>query len=158
MGTVELHGIEARPGRPSSGYPIVLDNPADLAAIQGTGYGCRVVPAVVAEVGDGRVGVRLSPLISQGDPAFGHAFFGATCTDPEVTYGYAVSGLNERPLAYLLLTEPSVGGFLGVPDDVLPPLRNSRYREIYGGALIGAGGFSPASAALAVVISPVTRG
>ncbi|GIT46855.1 MAG: alkene reductase [Acidimicrobiales bacterium] len=109
----------------------------------------EVVDAVVAEVGDGRVGVRLSPLISQGDPAFGHAFFGATCTDPEVTYGYAVSGLNERPLAYLLLTEPRVGGLLGGPDDVLPPLRNSRYREIYGGALIGAGGFSPASAALA---------
>ena len=110
----------------------------------------EVVDAVVAEVGDGRVGVRLSPLISQGDPVFGHAFFGATCTDPEVTYGYAVSGLNERPLAYLLLTEPRVGGLLGGPDDVLSPLRNSRYREIYSGALIGAGGFSPASAALAV--------
>ena len=58
MGTVDLHGIEARPGRPSSGCPIVVDNPADLAAIQGTGYGCRVVPAVVAgsRIGGQRVG------------------------------------------------------------------------------------------------------
>ena len=61
-----------------------------------------------------------------------------------------MSGLNERPLAYLLLTEPRVGGLLGGPDAPLPPLRNTRYREIYSGALIGAGGFSPASAALAV--------
>ena len=48
MGTVDLHSIEASPGRPSSGRPVVVDHPADLAGVQGTGYGCRVVPAVVA--------------------------------------------------------------------------------------------------------------
>lgn len=112
----------------------------------------EVVDALVAEVGEGRVGVRLSPQPASGDgrPS-GHAFFGATDSDPEATYGHAVAGLSGRGLAYLLLTEPRVAGLAGAPLDEMPPLRNGRYRDLFDGALLGAGGFSPASAAAAIM-------
>ncbi len=111
----------------------------------------EVVDALVDEVGEGRVGVRLSPQPAPGDgPHDGHAFFGATCTDPEATYGHAVEGLAGRGLAYLLLTEPRVAGLAGGPLDEMPPLRNGRYRDLFDGALLGAGGFTPPSASAAI--------
>ncbi len=112
----------------------------------------EVVDAVVDVVGEGRVGVRLSPgLPSDGlSDVAGHAYFGATCADPEATYGNAVAGLSGRGLAYLLLTESRVGGLVGGPEDPLPPLRNGRYRDLFAGALLAAGGFTPASAADAI--------
>ena len=112
----------------------------------------EVVDALVDEVGKGRVGVRLSPQPPEtGDEEMGgHAFFGATCSDPVATYGHAVTGLSGRGLAYLLLTEPRVAGLVGGPLDAVPPLRNGRYRDLFDGALLGAGGFTPASAAEAV--------
>ena len=122
------------------------------------GNRCRflfeVVAALVAELGAGRVGVRLSP--TSVDPATGklyQMYFGAFSSDAESLYDHAVTGLNDFPLAYLMLTEPRVGALSVTPEaDGSPakPLRNRRFRELYRGMLVGAGGFTPRTAAAAV--------
>jgi N-ethylmaleimide reductase len=113
-----------------------------------------VVAALVAELGPGRVAVRLSPTAA--DPVTGklyQTYFGAVSSDPEVLYDQAVSGLNSFPLAYLMLTEPRVGALSVDPQadrSHAHPLRNRRFRGLYRGTLIGAGGFTPHSAESAV--------
>ncbi len=113
-----------------------------------------VVAALVDECGAKRVGVRLSP--TGVDPATGRyyqTYFGATTSDPEAIYDCAVAGLNDFPLAYLMLTEPRVGA-LSVAPEVDPsnrqPLRNGRFRSLFKGCLIGAGGFIPKTAEQAI--------
>jgi N-ethylmaleimide reductase len=62
--------------------------------------------------------------------------------------------MNQYPLAYLLLTEPRWSG----RDDGNPssdsgftkPLTNQKYRQIYNGTLMAAGGFTPETAAQAI--------
>lgn len=122
------------------------------------GNRCRflfeVVAALIAELGPGRVGVRLSP--TSLDPSTGklyQMYFGAFSSDAEPLYDHAVTGLNDFPLAYLLLTEPRVGALSVMPEadeSQVQPLRNRRFRELYRGMLIGAGGFTPRTAAAAV--------
>ena len=114
----------------------------------------EVVATLAAELGPGRLGVRLSP--TSVDPMTGklhQIYFGAFSSDAEELYEHAVAGLNDFPLAYLMLTEPRVGG-LSLPPEAAAapaqPLRNGRFREIYLGTLIGAGGFTPRNAAAAV--------
>ncbi len=114
----------------------------------------EVVAALVETVGEGRVGVRLSPTAL--DPETGaqsQTYFDATCSDPERTYSHAIKGLNRFPLAYLLLTEPRVGGLSSMPEDdkaYTHPLSNAMFRELFQGVLIGAGGFTPINAEKAV--------
>ena len=114
----------------------------------------EIVAALLEVMGPGRVGVRLSPMVN--DPATGkpnQIYFGVTCTNPETVYSHAVRGLNALPLAYLMLTEPRVGGLSLPPEEETAyshPLSNKRYRAIYDGTLIGAGGFTPLTAASAV--------
>ena len=128
------------------------------------GYGgkianrCRllfeVVQALIDVVGPGRVGVRLSPTsidAHTGQPS--QVYFDCADSDPEALYAHAVSGLNSFPLAYLLLTEPRCGslGLAAVEDAGLrAPIANRRFRALYHGTLMGAGGFTPAGAAAAV--------
>jgi N-ethylmaleimide reductase len=115
----------------------------------------EVVAALVEEMGPGRVAVRLSPTAI--DPATGkfyQTYFGATSSDAENLYGHAVTGLNAFPLAYVMLTEPRVGALSVDPDFDAShghPLRNARFRSLYRGTLIGAGGFTPQSAEAALV-------
>ncbi|HEX4153743.1 MAG TPA: alkene reductase [Steroidobacteraceae bacterium] len=122
------------------------------------GNRCRllfeIVETLVAELGPGRLGVRLSP--TSVDAATGklhQTYFGAFSSDAEQLYEHAVAGLNEFPLAYLMLTEPRVGA-LSEPAEAAAshakPLRNGRLRAIYRGVLIGAGGFTPRTAEAAV--------
>jgi N-ethylmaleimide reductase len=112
------------------------------------------VAALVAEMGPGRVAVRLSPTAI--DPATGRlyqTYFGAVSSDPETLYGHAVAGLNAFPLAYLMLTEPRVGALSVDPEadrSHRHPMRNARFRMLYRGTLIGAGGFTPLTAEAAV--------
>jgi N-ethylmaleimide reductase len=113
-----------------------------------------VVAALVGEIGPRRVAVRLSPTAV--DPATGklhQTYFGAISSDPETLYDHAVAGLNAFSLAYLLLTEPRVGA-LSVDAQAdrsnTYPMRNTRFRNLYRGTLIGAGGFTPRSADAAV--------
>ena len=114
----------------------------------------EVVAALVEIVGAGRVGVRLSPIAIDsltGKPT--QTYFGATCSDPDDVYGHAISGLNDFPLAYLMLTEPRVGGLSLAPQEETAynhPLRNAKFRALYRGTLIGAGGFTPHTAASAI--------
>ncbi|UWQ92074.1 alkene reductase [Rhodobacteraceae bacterium M382] len=113
-----------------------------------------VVAALVDEMGPGRVGVRLSP--THLDPETGHSrqvYFGVRDGDPLALYTHAVEGLNAFPLAYLMLTEPRVGGLSQSPeaeDAYRHPMRNRGYRDLYDGVLIGAGGFTPSTATAAV--------
>jgi N-ethylmaleimide reductase len=114
----------------------------------------EVVAALVDELGPARVGVRLSPCAH--DPATGkpyQTYFGTLFSDPEPLYDYAIERLNDFPLAYLMLTEPRVGGLSVTPEadrSNTHPLRNTRYRSRYHGLLIGAGGFAPRAAGMAV--------
>jgi N-ethylmaleimide reductase len=100
------------------------------------------------------VGVRLSPCAH--DPATGkpyQTYFGTLFSAPELLYELAIEGLNDFPLAYLMLTEPRVGGLSVAPEadrSNTHPLRNTRYRNRYHGVLIGAGGFTPRTAGMAV--------
>ncbi|MEI8299768.1 MAG: alkene reductase [Pseudomonadota bacterium] len=114
----------------------------------------EVVAALVDEVGAGRVGVRLSPTAI--DPRTGRyyqTYFGATTSDPESLYDFAVTGLNAFPLAYLMLTEPRVGALsvaIEADRSNCQPLRNLRFRSLFQGCLIGAGGFTPLTATTAI--------
>jgi len=120
----------------------------------------EVMEATTSVMGPGRVGVRISP--SNMDKKSGRetaSYFGATTSDPEEIYPYAVEGLNKFPLAYVLLTEPRWNPAAGDPDadaGFKMPLSNvgpdapHDYRKIYKGTLMGAGGFTPQSAAEAV--------
>ncbi len=114
----------------------------------------EIVAALVAELGDGRVSVRLSP--THIDPETGQSrqtYFGVGDSAPEVLYAHAVEAMNAYPLAYLMLTEPRVGGLSDAPEQERAyayPVANADYREMYDGVLIGAGGFTPATARAAI--------
>ena len=113
----------------------------------------EMIEALIDVVGNNRLGVRLSPVFS--NPECKQIYFGVEHSNPESLYECAVKGLNKYNLAYLLLTEPRVGGlsaYHNIPID-LPKLQNTRYRQIYEGKLIGAGGFTPSSAKEAVKIN-----
>ena len=94
----------------------------------------EIVAALVEELGAGRVGVRLSP--TSIDPETGRLYqmyFGAFSSDADEVYARAVVGLNDFPLAYLMLTEPRVGALSVAPDADkanTQPLRNTRFRDI----------------------------
>ena len=114
----------------------------------------EIIEALVAELGPDRVAIRLSPTTI--NPATGklyQMYFGVTSSDAEDLWDYAIQKLNTYPLAYLLLTEPRVGALSVLPLDdpsIHQPLRNARFRTLYGDVLIGAGGFTPNSALEAV--------
>lgn len=121
------------------------------------GNRCRflfeVIEALLEVVGEGRLGVRLSPIAVDSSGEASQVYFGVTHSNPIEIYEYAVRGLNEYPLAYLLLTEPRVGGLSLDPRDETAyrhPLLNQNYRKLYRGILMGAGGFTPSTAESAV--------
>ena len=116
------------------------------------GNRCRflfeVVAALVNAVGPGRVGVRLSPTFKEHIQ-----YFDVSDSNPEALYSTAIDGLNDFPLAYLLLTEPRAGGLSSSPKSdpaFSAPLSSARFRGIYRGTLMAAGGFTPKMAARAV--------
>jgi N-ethylmaleimide reductase len=116
---------------------------------------CELVEATCNCLGPGRVSVRMSPTTL--DPKTGRQnqlYYCAASTDPDAVYGHAVARMNDFPLAYLLLTEPRwTGKADGDPltdAGFVTPVSNGKYRDIYRGTLIGAGGFTPKAAAAAV--------
>lgn len=114
---------------------------------------CRLLFDVVGAlcaIAPGRVAVRLSPTTPES-----RGYFMCKDSDPFPLYDHAVAGLNQFPMAYLLLSEPRwMGVHDGNPDKdpgfSQPLVNGPRYRKLYNGVLMGAGGFSPASAAVAV--------
>lgn len=120
---------------------------------------CRFLNEAVAGVcevmGPGRTGVRLAPTTI--DPVTGRQnqlYFGASSTDPDTVYEHAAATMNNHPLAYLLLTEPRWSGRddgdVEADKGFSQPLSNQKYRKIYNGTLMAAGGFTPATAADAI--------
>ena len=116
---------------------------------------CEVVQTLTETVGNGRLGVRLSPTTI--DPNTGRqnqTYFAASCSNPDETYHYAVNAMNQFDLAYLLLTEPrwspARDGDPSKDVGFTQPLSNKKYRDLYKGTLMAAGGFTPASAAKAI--------
>ncbi len=108
----------------------------------------ELVAKLVDTVGLDRIAVRLSPTFKE------HIrYFGVSDSNPEALYSTAIEGLNDFPLAYLLLTEPRASG-LSAPAENDPahsePLSSVRFRKIYKGTLIAAGGFTPQTAARAI--------
>jgi len=102
----------------------------------------EVVDAVTAEIGAGRVGVRLTPM---------GRFMGMGDATPEATFGYIARRLNDRPLAYLHLVEPAMVGT--VKDEAADPRWDrmiGTMRAEYRGVLMLAGGYDGASAERAI--------
>lgn len=85
----------------------------------------EVVDAIVAQIGAGKVGVRISPT---------NAVFGICDSDPDAIFTYAAQQLSKRNLAYLHVLEPALDSgstmVVGLPS-VAPALR-----EAYNGLLI----------------------
>lgn len=106
----------------------------------------EIIEALIDVVGADRLGVRLSPVTS--NPYSNQVYFDVHHSNPKPVYEYAVRMLNKYKLAYLLLTEPRVGGLSDSAGGAIEstPLQNLKYRQIYSGKMIGAGGFSPKSA------------
>lgn len=79
----------------------------------------EVVDTIIAEIGAGKVGVRLSPT---------NAVFGISDTDPEAIFTYAAQQLSKRNLAYLHVLEPALDSgssmVVGLPS-VAPALRKA---------------------------------
>eukprot|EP00928_Gymnodinium_smaydae_P066670 TRINITY_DN49647_c0_g1_i1.p1 TRINITY_DN49647_c0_g1~~TRINITY_DN49647_c0_g1_i1.p1 ORF type:complete len:420 (-),score=41.47 TRINITY_DN49647_c0_g1_i1:47-1306(-) len=109
----------------------------------------EVVEVLCKVMGEGRVGVRLSPTTLVNGQQ-NQVYFAATCSDPDDVYECAVTGLNRFPLAYLLLSEPRWSGRSdndpNTDKGFSEPLSNAKYRGLYKGTLIAAGGFTPSAA------------
>ena len=91
--------------------------------------------------------MRLSPTTI--DPATGQqnfSYYMATSSDPDAVYEHAVASLNQFGLAYLLLSEPrwsgSVDHDISKDQGFVQPLSNHKYRNIFKGTLMAAGGFT----------------
>ncbi|MGJ9419047.1 alkene reductase [Massilia sp. CMS3.1] len=69
-------------------------------------FALEVVDAVVAEIGAGRVGIRLSPVTPANDLAD---------SNPQAVFGYLVEELNKRGIAFIHFVEGATGGPRDVP-------------------------------------------
>lgn len=102
----------------------------------------EVVDAITAEVGPGRVGVRLTPM---------GRFMGMGDATPAATFGYIARRLNDWPLAYLHLVEPAMVGT--VKDNIVDPRWDALIldmRATYHGVVMLAGGYDARSAEKAI--------
>ena len=101
----------------------------------------EVTQAVTAEIGAGRVGVRLSPLTTFGNSA-------PLDSDPQALYGYVVEQLAPFGLAYLHVIEGETGGKRNPPN--APPFDYAALRRAFPGAWMTNNGYTRDSALAAV--------
>ncbi len=100
-----------------------------------------VTDAVIAAWSADRVGIRLSPF----------GIFGSMSdSNPQALFRHLIGELAKRNLAYLHLIEPRAGAAGGSDVLVEAPEVVAMFRPDYAGPIIGAGGFTPASAAVEV--------
>lgn len=90
----------------------------------------EVVDAVVAAVGPGKVGIRLSPF---------NQFLDCVEPEPYVTYGHIVERLNSYGLAYVHMVEPRVLGYMDVDPKESESL--APFRKACKAPFMAAGGF-----------------
>lgn len=69
-------------------------------------FALEVVDAVVKEIGAGRVGIRLSPVTPFND---------LSDSNPQAVFGYLVTELNKRGIAFIHFIEGATGGSRNVP-------------------------------------------
>ncbi len=69
-------------------------------------FALEVVDAVVAEIGAGRVGIRLSPLTPSNGMGDSH---------PQAVFGPLVDALNQRGIAFIHVVEGATGGTRDLP-------------------------------------------
>jgi N-ethylmaleimide reductase len=69
-------------------------------------FALEVVDACVAEIGAGRVGIRLSPVTTVND---------ASGSDPQAVFGHLIEALNQRGIAFIHVIEGVTGGTRDVP-------------------------------------------
>ena len=91
-------------------------------------FALEVVDAVVAEIGAGRVGIRLSPVTPSNDIAD---------SNPQAVFGYLVEQLDQRGIAFIHFVEGSTGG----PRDV-PGFDYAWARKAFRGAYIANNGYT----------------
>lgn len=136
---VEVHGansylidqfLQTASNRRTDGYGGTVTNRARFLL--------EVVDAVAAVWGSGRVGVRLSP--------FGKTN-GMADDDGPALWDHVVAQLGSRRLAYLHLVEPRADQRSDTNAlDLDAPDASERFKPIFGGAIIAAGGFVPKTA------------
>ncbi|WP_343616823.1 alkene reductase [Novosphingobium sp.] len=93
----------------------------------------ETLDALIAEVGGHRVGVRISP--------FGRLFDMQPYADEAETWVAAAAAFNERPLAYVHLSDQ-----LTIGAEKMPEGFGHAFRQAYRGTLMAAGGFDRDSA------------
>mgnify|MGYP002700327390 CR=1 FL=1 len=93
----------------------------------------EIVEAVCAEIGSGKVGIRISPS---------NSVWGIKDSDPKATFLQAVSRLNDFNLAYVHILEPKPVTKNVMNADYLTPVLRERYQ----GNLIINGGYNKKSA------------
>lgn len=91
----------------------------------------EVTDAIVARIGAGRVGVRISPT---------NAVFGISDRDPEAIFTYVARALSERNLAFLHVLEPSNDSDSFMATET--PTLAGKIRQAYTGLLILNGGLT----------------
>lgn len=69
-------------------------------------FALEVVDAVVAEIGAGKVGIRLSPVTPFND---------LSDSNPQAVFGYLIEQLNQRGIGFIHMIEGSTGGDRDVP-------------------------------------------
>ena len=69
-------------------------------------FALEVVDAVIAEIGAGRVGIRLSPVTPAND---------LSDTSPQAVFGHLVEELDRRGIAFIHFVEGATGGPRDVP-------------------------------------------
>jgi len=94
----------------------------------------EVVAGVCAEIGSGKVGIRISPT---------NKVWGIKDSDPKATFSRAIKRLNEFNLAYVHILEPKPdSGHPMATDDYLTPILRANYQ----GNLIINGGYTKQTA------------
>jgi N-ethylmaleimide reductase len=99
-------------------------------------FALEVVDAVIAEIGAGRVGIRLSPVTPANDLAD---------SNPQAVFGYLVEELNKRGIAFIHFVEGATGG----PREV-PGFDYAWARRTFKGTYIANNGYDGATAIAAV--------
>jgi N-ethylmaleimide reductase len=90
-------------------------------------FALEVVDACIAEIGAGRVGIRLSPVTPANDLAD---------SNPQAIFGYLIEELNKRGIAFIHFIEGATGG----PRDV-PGFDFAWARKTFKGAYIANNGY-----------------
>ncbi|MEX8519336.1 MAG: alkene reductase [Leptothrix sp. (in: b-proteobacteria)] len=99
-------------------------------------FALEVVDAVVAEIGAGRVGIRLSPVTPAND---------LSDSNPQAVFGHLVRALDERGIAFIHFVEGATGGSRD-----LPGFDFAWARQAFHGAYIANNGYDRAMAIEAV--------